>query len=226
MKTIALLVSLIIVAMVVVFNNKITTLQNKNAAIIQKYQQKIPTIQPVEKTNYEALESLNLQLIKARTKIQELEKKTGLNQAKTSVLKDEMEQNKQAKKVIKTLKSTIDKTKVELGNMISDSDYKKLQELESIVRVFQQKNKKIIQNNITRIVTLKEASGGILITGAIVPIIGAATLIAYATQEIGHYCQNIKDNIALEKQLFGKVLSLDEATQKNYRLHCQAEPEK
>lgn len=229
-KSIAILLGLAIILLVIFFNNKITTLENTNAEITQEYQQKIAEIQtfkpvekPIEKPNYEELESLNLQLIEAKIKIQKLSQKIDLNQAKTSVLKDEMQQNKQSKQAIKSLKNTIDQTKAALGDVISSSDYKKLQELESIVKIFRSKNKKIIENNIERIAALKEAYSGVLVTGAIFPIIGAATLITYATQEIGHYCQNIKDNIALEKQLFGEIISLDENTKKNYRSQCQTD---
>lgn len=245
MKITITLLSIIIILLVIFFNQKITALQNENTPTSQGYPAKVAVTQiapkPAEKTNYKELESLNAQLIEAKNKIQTLEQKIGLNSVKTFVLKDEMQQNTQAKQAIKTLKNTVDETKKSLTKttrklnkttddfnkakaaLISKADHKKLQELKSIVKVFQKKNKEIIQNNIERITTLKEASGGILITGAIIPIIGAATLIAYATQEIGNYCQNIKDNIALEKQLFGKVLSLDEKTKENYQAQCQTD---
>lgn len=227
MKITITLLSVIIILLVVFFNDKITTLQNENTLTIQKYQKNKSDdkITPALKSiNHKELESLNSQLIEAKNKIQKLEQKTNLNQAKKTVLKDEMQQNKQSKQTITSLKQTIDKNKIALDDVISSTDYKKMQKLESIVKVFKKKNKQIIQNNIKRITTLKEASGGILITGAIVPIIGAVTLIGYATQEIGNYCQNIKDNIDLEKKLFGKVTSLDEEIKRKYYNQCSVEP--
>lgn len=239
-----IILSLIIVLMAVIFNAKITQLEQDNALITQGKPAKpaaksAPQSTAREGINQQALELLDSQLIKYKSRVEELEQKITLNSAGSSVLKDEMQQNKESKQVIKSLKSTIDETekelskttddfnnvKIALEDVISGSDYKKLQELESIVKVFRNKNQKIIRSNIKRIDKLKEASGDILITGAILPVIGAATLLGYAAKEIEHYCQNIKDNIALEKQLFGAVSSLDEKSKKDYREQCKITPE-
>lgn len=239
MKIYSILLTFVAVFTVVFYEKKIEQLQNKTPIATQPIdttKQKITT-----KPNYSELESLNIQLTQAQTKILELEKKLNLFQGKKIALKDEMRQNKESKKTIKALEDTVHETqeilsntektlvkteeqlnttKESLENVVSNTDYKKLQELESIIAVFKEQNKKIIQSNIDRIETLKKASGGILVTGAILPIVGAATLLAYTAKEIDNYCQNIKDNISLEKKLFGKIISLDENAKTKYQQQC------
>ena len=175
----------------------------------------------VNSANISALEDLNNQLINAHSEIKSMQKKLSLATSKSGVLTNEISQmsdsRNEVKLLTKSLKSAEQKlttTQQELS--LSDDKVKYLQ------GIFETKNKETIVKNIARIKTLKEASSGIAVTGIIAPVIGLVTLVAYATEEIDNYCVNIKNTINLEKDIFGKVVSLDPQMQKDFHYQCDS----
>ncbi len=187
---------------------------NKNAKtkIIDK-----PT---VNNANISALEDLNNQLISAHSEIKSMQKKLSLATSKSGVLTNEISQmndsRNEVKLLTKSLKSAEQKlTTAQQELSLSDDKVKYLQ------GVFETKNKENIVKNIARIKALKESSGGIAVTGLIVPVIGLATLVSYANEEINNYCANIKNITNLEKDIFGKVVSLDPQMQKDFHYQCE-----
>lgn len=116
---------------------------------------------------------------------------------------------------IKNAPTVVSKTK-----QVSAADRAKVQELTSLIEVFQEQNKSLIQKNIGRISTLKSTSSGIAISAAIIPAVGIATLISFTIEEIKNYCQSIQDAIDLEKNIFSKTISLDPQTYANYHRQC------
>ncbi len=188
---------------------------NKNAKtkIIDK-----PT---VNNANISALEDLNNQLISAHSEIKSMQKKLSLATSKSGVLTNEISQMNDSKNEVKLLTKSLKSAEQKLTTTqqelsLSDDKVKYLQ------GIFETKNKETIVKNIARIKTLKEASSGIAVTGIIAPVIGLVTLVAYATEEIDNYCVNIKNTINLEKDIFGKVVSLDPQMQKDFHYQCDS----
>ena len=198
------------------YSNQVNQLESEIKSITSEYNSKIKAVQSnitsEDKIQISILDDLNYQLVSARSALKEAQQKLSLATNKTSVLDDEISQIHDARGKVKALTGSLQNTQQELK--ISD---RKLDYLENI---FESQNKIIIEKNIARIKTLKEASAGIALTGLIVPVIGLATLISYTIEEIANYCDNIKNTMDLEGKVFGKVISLDTEMRNNYQQQC------
>ncbi len=198
------------------YSNQIAQLENEITSITTEYNAKINAAQSVseteDNTQTSTLEDLNNQLIDARSALQAAQQKLTLATSKSSVLNDEMSQMHDARGEVNTLKDSLEDKQKELVVSTEKLDY--------LQSVFQNQNKAIISKNMARIDELKETSTGIAVTGLVVPAIGAATLVSYTVEEINNYCANIKNTMALEKKVFGKVVSLDNNLQQDYHQQC------
>ena len=199
------------------YDKQISELEQEITTITQEYNHKLESIQFNGKktnptTDISALEDLNNQLISARSALKKAQDKLSLANSKTSVLGDEISQITDSRSKVNTLKDSLHSAQEKL--QLSD------EKLTYLKGVFKKQNKVVVGENITRIEALKETSTSIAITGLIVPAVGVATLIAYTTEEIQNYCNNIKNTMDLETKVFGKVISLDATMQKNYYNQC------
>ncbi|MBC8494454.1 MAG: hypothetical protein ISR70_03295 [Candidatus Thioglobus sp.] len=212
----SIVLALALVSGYVFYTDKVNELETELQATTQEYNNKLTVLQstPVDKASTpSALESLNNQLIKTQSELKLAQQKLTLATSKTSVLGDEITQMTDARDKVGLLKNSLQSTQAKLAISAEKVDY--------LENLFETQNKDTIVNNINRIKELKETSSGIAVTGLIVPAIGVATLVSYTTEEIDNYCANIKNIITLEHKVFGKVVSLDEAMQKNYHNQCE-----
>ena len=186
------------------------------------------------------LNALNTQLIEAHNKIRDLEGKVSLYSTGQAALKNEIKKNKQmaqaksrlqhdlktSKSQLKQAHDALQETQQTLNTERAQAkaDRQQLARLKNLANVFKEQQKQAVENSIERIQKLKEASGGTLISGAVLPIVGAAGLVAYTVNEIKYYCEAIKNSIALEKQLFGEAATLNDSTAEHYQQECLNNP--
>ncbi|MDC9727508.1 MAG: hypothetical protein PSN35_06715 [Candidatus Thioglobus sp.] len=212
----SIVLALALVSGYVFYTDKVNELETELQATTQEYNNKLTALQSTasDKTSTpSALESLNNQLIKAQSELKLAQQKLTLASSKSSVLGDEITQMTDARDKVGLLKDSLQSTQAKLAISAEKVDY--------LENLFATQNKDTIVNNINRIKELKETSSGIAVTGLIVPAIGVATLVSYTTEEIDNYCANIKNIMTLEHKVFGKVVSLDKAMQKNYHNQCE-----
>jgi hypothetical protein len=196
------------------YDDKITKLEAEVNKIFNEYNEKIVEVKTdvITTDNTSTLEDLNNQLIRVRSELQKTQEKLSLATGKTSVLGDEMSQMHDARGKVKSLSSSLDGAEQALN--LSD---KKLTQLKNI---FEKQNKINIQNNLQRIYDLEDTAKGIAITGLILPVVGVATLFAYANKEIKNYCKNIQNTISLEKKVFGRTVSINDKMKQLYQTRC------
>lgn len=215
----AITLAIALIATYFFYNSKVSELTQEIDNITTEYNEKIATISPTpitQKTpsskDLSQLESLNTQLIQTRSNLEKTRKELSIAKSKASVLSSEIKQIKDVRAEVKSLQDSLKSAKQQLH--LSDEKLNYLQ------GVFQGQNTEQVANNLARIATLKETSTGIAVTGLVVPAIGAATLVSYTVEEINNYCANIKNTMALEKKVFGKIVSLDDNLQQNYHQQC------
>ncbi len=201
------------------YSNKVADLSQEITQITQEYNSKLSTLNGVISTDSDnaaadlpALERLSQQLIEAREQLHQAQQQLRQTNNTSSVLTHEIQQAADARDEVKVLKGSLESAQAQLK--LSDEKVALLQEL------FKAQHTEQTNKTLARITDLKETSTGIAMSGLIVPVVGAATLAAYAIEEIDNYCQNIEGILSLEKQVFGQVVSLDEAMQQAYHQQC------
>lgn len=201
------------------YNNKVETLSQEITQITEEYNTKLGMLnghvtadQQNTAADMPALERLNKQLIETREQLHQAQQQLRQRTSTSSVLSHEIQQSESARDEVKALKGSLESAQTQLK--LSGEKVQLLQDL------FKAQHTEQANKTLTRIATLKETSTGIAVSGLIVPMVGAATLAAYAIEEIDNYCQNIESILSLEKQVFGQVVSLDENMQQAYHQQC------
>lgn len=215
----AITLTIALIATYFFYNSKVAELTQEIDNITIEYNEKISAISPAPTTqktpsskDLSQLESLNTQLIQTRSNLEKTRKELSIAKSKASVLSSEIKQIKDVRAEVKSLQDSLNSAKQQLH--LSDEKLNYLQ------GVFQDQNTEQVANNLARITTLQETSAGVAVSGLVVPAIGAATLISYTVEEINNYCSNIEHTMALEKKVFGKIVSLDNNLQQDYHQQC------
>ena len=84
--------------------------------------------------------------------------------------------------------------------------------LSTFKKTLSQQNRLIVSNSIDRIKETEQLYG----------VTFAVYLAGFTEDEVENYCLTIKETTDLEVEVFGKVASLDEETQDEYRKLCSS----